>query len=105
MSSSGSVSILDQVLSSYSHLNLTCDVLKKNSVPLGGGGYSDVFHAQLKPHWMGSQRSNSIIEDLLAETHNSLPGFPSGSIAVAIKRLRIWAHNDSKAAIEKVSDG
>ena len=103
-----SESKLDHVIRSYSHLNLTRDVVKKDSDrdPVGGGGCSDVFRAQLPPNWKASQRQASLIEDLLAETRDCFPESQLDGVAVAVKRLRIWARDKSESSIviEKVID-
>ena len=84
------MSILAQLLGNYSLLDLTHDVDRENRFPIGGGGYSDVFRAQMRPGWNVSLGSNKIIEEILAETRCLSPELPLGRVRVAVKRLRIW---------------
>ena len=91
-----SSSTLDQVLNNYTHLDLTDDVAEEPRDQMGGGGYSDVFRAQMHPGW--KVRSDSIIEELLLEIRNNSPELISDRVAV--KRLRIWGK--SNPTVDKV---
>ena len=97
---SSSDSTLDQVLRNYSHLDLTYDIDEEAKVQIGGGGYSDVFHTQMRPACKVHLGSDKIVEEILAETRYPSPEFSSGCIGVAVKRLRIWGKPNP--TIEKV---